>query len=218
MPRQLPCPRIEDEIANSITHGIGLALALVGGVALVAFAARHGGARQIIGCSVFAATLVAVYTASTLSHVFQQPPARTLFRMLDQGCIYLLIAGTFTPLALVYLRGGWWWLLMAAMWTTAILGFLSKVVWAHRVEAVSTALYVAMGWMPVVAAKPMIAAVPAGCLWLMALGGLCYTVGTLFLIFDRKALYLHAVWHILVIAGSAVHYYAILHYLVPATA
>ena len=107
---------------------------------------------------------------------------------------------------------------MTAMWTIALLGFLSKVVWAHRVEAVSTAAYVGMGWLPVMAAKPMIAAVPAGCLWLMAAGGLCYTVGTVFLTFDRKALYLHAVWHIFVIAGSAVHYYAILHYLVPAGA
>jgi hemolysin III len=135
--------------------------------------------------------------------------------MLDQGCIYLLIAGTFTPLALVYLRGGWWWLLMAAMWCVAIVGFASKVLLAHRIEAVSTAAYVCMGWMPVVAAKPMIAIVPAGCLWLMAAGGLCYTVGTLFLTFDRKALYLHAIWHIFVIAGSAAHYFAILLYILP---
>jgi hemolysin III len=211
-------PRIEDEIANSVTHGIGLALSVVGAVALVTFAARNAGLREVIGCSVFAITLVAVYAASTLSHVFQQPRARRMFRMLDQGCIYLLIAGTFTPLALVYLRGGWWWVLMASMWGVAFIGFASKVLLAHRVEAVSTASYVLMGWMPVLAAKPMIAAVPAGCLWLMAAGGLCYTVGTLFLTFDRKALYLHAVWHVFVIAGSAVHYFAILLYILPVSA
>ena len=135
--------------------------------------------------------------------------------MLDQGCIYLLIAGTFTPLALEYLRGGWWWLLMAAMWGIALVGFSSKVLWAHRVEAVSTAAYVCMGWLPAVALKPMIAIVPAGCLWMMLAGGLCYTVGTLFLTFDRKALFLHAVWHVFVIAGSAVHYFTILHYVLP---
>ena len=138
--------------------------------------------------------------------------------MLDQGCIYLLIAGTFTPLALKYLSGGWWWLLLATMWTIAIVGFCSKVLLAHRVEAVSTAAYVVMGWLPVIAAKPMIAAAPSTCLWMMLAGGLCYTVGTIFLTFDRKALYLHAIWHICVIAGSAVHYFAILQYALPSAA
>jgi hemolysin III len=208
--------RIEDEIANSITHGIGLALSLVGGVALVTLAARYAGLREIVGCGIFSASLIAVYAASTLSHVFQAPRARRIFRMLDQGCIYLLIAGTFTPLALEYLRGGWWWLLMAAMWGIALAGFVSKVLLAHRVEAVSTAAYVCMGWLPAVAVKPMISIVPGGCLWMMVVGGLCYMVGTVFLTFDRKALFLHAVWHVFVIAGSAVHYFTILHYVVPA--
>ncbi|HEY1602210.1 MAG TPA: hemolysin III family protein [Pirellulales bacterium] len=211
-------PRIEDEIANSITHGIGLAMSLVGSVAMVTLAVKYAGAREIIGCSIYGASLVAVYAASTLSHVFQHPRARRIFRMLDQGCIYLLIAGTFTPLALEYLRGGYWWLLMTAMWTIAFFGFFSKVVWAHRVEAVSTYAYVCMGWLPVVAAKPMIELIPSGCLWLMLAGGACYSVGTIFLTFDRKALYLHAVWHVFVIAGSAVHYFAILQYVLPAAA
>ena len=211
-------PRIEDEIANSVTHGIGLALALVGAIALITLAVRDAGWRQVVGCAIFGATLVAVYAASTLSHVFQRPRLRRLFRMLDQGCIYLLIAGTFTPLSLEYLRGGWWWVLLTAMWSIAAVGFVTKVFLAHRVEAVSTVAYVMMGWLPVVAAKPMIAIVPSGCLWLMAAGGLCYTIGTIFLIFDRKALFLHAVWHIFVIAGSAVHYYAILQYVVMAGA
>jgi len=135
--------------------------------------------------------------------------------MLDQGCIYLLIAGTFTPLALQYLRDGYWWLLLAAMWMIALVGFTSKVILAHRVEAVATGVYVFMGWLPVLAAKPMIAIVPSACLWMMLAGGLCYTVGTIFLTFDRKALFLHAIWHICVIAGSTVHYFAILHYALP---
>lgn len=206
--------RIQDEIANSITHGIGLALALVGAVALMALAIQDGGAREIVGCAIFAASLVAVYAASTASHVFQKPRLRRLFRILDQACIYLLIAGTFTPLALRYFRGGWWWLLLAAMWGVAIVGFLSKVLWAHRVEAVSTIAYVLMGWMPVLGVKWAIAVVPMGCVWLMILGGLCYTVGVVFLTFDYKALYLHAVWHLFVIAGSTVHYLAIVTYAV----
>ncbi len=208
-------PRIEDEIANSITHGIGLALSVVGAAVLIVAAVRTGGLREVLGCSIYGASLVAVYAASTLSHVVQQPRLRRRFRMLDQGCIYLLIAGTYTPLALQYLRNGYWWVLLAVMWTIAVAGFFSKVILAHRVEAVATILYVLMGWLPVLAAKPMIAAAPAACLWMMLVGGLCYTVGTIFLTFDRKALYLHAVWHIFVIAGSTVHYFAILHYALP---
>jgi hemolysin III len=211
-------PRIEDEIANSITHGVGLALSLVGAVALVMIAARTGDTRDLIGCLVYAASLVAVYAASTLSHLFWQPRLRRLFRMLDQGCIYLLIAGTYTPLALRYLRDGYWWVLLATMWTIAIVGFCSKVFLAHRVEAVSTIAYVVMGWLPVLAARQLIAITPSRCLWMMLIGGLCYTVGTLFLTFDRRALYLHAVWHICVIAGSAVHYFAILQYALPGAA
>jgi hemolysin III len=211
-------PRIEDEIANSITHGIGLALSLVGAVALVMIAARTGDTRAIVGCLVYSASLVAVYAASTLSHLFWQPRLRRVFRMLDQGCIYLLIAGTYTPLSLRYLRDGYWWILLATMWTIAIVGFCSKVFLAHRVESVATIAYVAMGWLPVLAAKPMIAVAPTRCLWMMLIGGLCYTVGTLFLTFDRKALYLHAMWHICVIAGSAVHYFAILQYALPGAA
>jgi hemolysin III len=206
---------IQDEIANSITHGAGMALSLVGAVVLVVLAVQRGGPREIIGCAVYGLSLVGVYTASTLSHVVQEPRLRRKFRMLDQAMIYLLIAGTFTPVALYYLRGGYWWVLFTALWTVAIAGFLSKMLLAHRVDSVAIILYVLMGWMPVVAAKPMIAIVPSGCLWLMAAGGALYTIGTLFLAFDRKAVYLHATWHIFVIAASAVHYYAVLEYALP---
>jgi len=211
-------PRIEDEIANSITHGIGLALSLVGAVVLVVLAVRTADTREVIGCAVYGASLVAVYAASTFSHIFQQPRLRRAFRMLDQGCIYLLIAGTFTPLALKYLSDDYWWLLLATMWMIAIVGFCSKVFLAHRVEAVATPLYVLMGWLPVIAAWHLIAVAPGRCLWMMLIGGLCYTVGTIFLTFDRKALYLHAIWHICVIAGSTVHYFAILEYALPGAA
>jgi hemolysin III len=206
---------IQEEIANSITHGAGVALSLVGAIVLVVLAAQRGGPREIIGCAVYGLTLVGVYTASTLSHVFQEPRWKRAFRMLDQAMIYLLIAGTFTPMSLYYLRGGYWWVLFTAMWIVAALGFFSKILLAHRVDSVAIVLYVLMGWMPALAAKPMIAIVPSECLWLMAAGGVLYTVGTLFLAFDRKAVYMHATWHIFVIAASAVHYYAVLEYALP---
>ena len=206
---------IQDEIANSITHGAGMALSIVGAIVLIALAVQRGGLREIIGCTVYGLSLVGVYTASTLSHVVQEPRLRRKFRMLDQAMIYLLIAGTLTPVSLYYLRGGYWWVLFTALWTVAIAGFFSKMILAHRVESVAIILYVLMGWMPVLAAKPMIAIVPSGCLWLMAAGGVLYTIGTLFLAFDRKAVYLHATWHIFVIAASAVHYYAVLEYALP---
>jgi hemolysin III len=206
---------IQDEIANSITHGAGMALSLVGAIVLVVLAVQRGGPREIIGCTVYGLSLVGVYTASTLSHVVQEPRRRRWFRMLDQAMIYLLIAGTFTPVSLYYLRGGYWWILFSSMWVVAALGFFSKLVLAHRVDSVAIVLYVLMGWLPALAAKPMIAIVPSGCLWLMAGGGALYTIGTLFLAFDRKAVYMHATWHIFVIAGSAVHYYAVLEYALP---
>lgn len=207
---------IQEEIANSITHGAGVALSVVGAIVLVALAVQRGGPREIIGCAVYGLTLVGVYTASTLSHVYQEPRLKRRFRMLDQAMIYLLIAGTFTPVSLVYLQGGYWWVLFTAMWVVAAVGFFSKMILAHRVDSVAIALYVLMGWMPALAAKPMIATVPSGLLWLMAAGGVLYTVGTLFLAFDRKAVYMHATWHIFVIAASAVHYYAVLEYAIPA--
>lgn len=206
---------IQDEIANSITHGAGMALSIVGAIVLILQAIQRGGPREIVGCTVYGLSLVGVYTASTLSHVVQEPRLRRKFRMLDQAMIYLLIAGTFTPLSLYYLRGGYWWMLSTAMWTVAIVGFVSKIVFAHRVESVAIILYVLMGWMPVLAAKPMIAACPGTCLWLMAGGGVLYTLGTLFLAFDRRAVYMHATWHIFVIAASALHYYAVLEYALP---
>jgi len=207
--------RISEEIANSITHGIGLVLAIVGAAALLIRSIEHGDVWHLVGCAIYATTLVALYSASTLSHVFHSSRLRTFFRILDQACIYLLIAGTFTPIALVYLRQGWWLLLFAAMWTIALAGFFSKVFWAHRVEAVSLTLYLALGWMPVLSVRTILHVVPAACLWWMLAGGLCYTVGTIFLSLDRKVPFFHATWHLLVIAGSACHFIGIYAYLLP---
>lgn len=203
------------EIANSITHGLGLALSLVA-VAVLMIAARHCDFWQLLACGIYAATMVSVYAASTLSHIIQQPRLQHFFRMVDQGCIYLFIVGTFTPIAAAYLREGNWWILLSAMWTIALAGFFSKVVLVHRIDGASVAIPVLLGWMPLLGGRPMLELVPAVVVWWVVAGGVCYTVGTLFLMFDHRHRYLHAVWHLFVIAGSACHFWAILRYVVPA--
>jgi hemolysin III len=208
----------EEDKYNTATHALGLMLSLVGFEWLLSRAIRSGDVWQVIGCAVYASALVAVYAASTLSHLFQQPRLRRLFRIMDQAFIFLLIAGTFTPLSLTYLRGGAWWLLFAAVWGIALVGFFSKAIFAHQVDAVSTVLHVALGWLPVVAAKPMITVVPGPLLWWMLYGGICYTAGTFFLRRDDRVPYFHAVWHLLVIAGSACHFWGIYSYCAGAAA
>lgn len=204
-----------EEFANSTTHGIGLLLSMVGGGTLLLAAGQRMNGVLFAGCAVYAATLVALYLASTLSHVYHRSPQKRLLRMLDQGCIYLLIAGSFTPFALAYLSAGSWKFLLAGIWITAIGGFLSKVVWAHRVDSVSVWVYVLLGWMPATATKPIMETVPVDCLLWVGAGGLCYMIGTLFLTCDTKVRYFHAVWHLFVIAGSICHYVVTLRYVVP---
>ena len=207
-----------EELANSITHGAGLLLSIVGGCALLLAADGRVNGTVFAGCAIYSLTLVALYLASTLSHVFHRSPRKRLLRMLDQGCIYLLIAGSFTPFALAYLASGGWLLLLATMWVIAIAGFVSKMVWAHRVDSVSMWVYLALGWMPILAARPIVSAVPLECLfWIMA-GGLSYTIGTVFLTLDERVPYFHAVWHLFVIAGSICHYVVISQFVVPGAA
>jgi hemolysin III len=198
-----------EEYANAVTHGIGLVLSIAGAIVLVAHATSQGDAWHAVGCSVFAATLIAVYAASTLSHSPSSPHQRRLFRTLDQGAIYLLIAGTYTPFALAYLRTGWWLSFLALMWAVALGGFLSKVLYSHRVDAVAVWTYVLLGWMPVISIFSLVELVSAVAMAWILTGGMCYTIGTLFLIYDRERPHFHAVWHTLVIAGSTCHYLAI---------
>jgi len=201
-----------EELLNAVTHGIGLVLSIAGAVVLVACARSQGDAWRVAGCSVYATTLVAVYASSTLSHIALKPKLKRLFRTLDQGFIYLLIAGSFTPFALAYLRTGWWWLLFGLIWAVALFGFFGKILFAHRVEAVSVASYVLLGWMPIIAVMALIELVPAVALWWMLIGGVCYTAGTAFLIHDTKVLHFHAIWHMFVVAGSACHFFSILFF------
>ncbi len=198
-----------DELANLLTHGCGLVLSIVGTAILVNRAVVHGTTLQVIGVSIYGATLMALYAASTLSHTFEQPRLRHFFRTVDQVCIFLLIAGTFTPISLTYLHKGWWWALFASMWILALAGIICKLFYT-RLHSVTLGAYVLLGWLPAAAMKPILAAVPSTVLWWMLAGGLLYTVGTVFLMRDNRVRFFHATWHLFVIAGSACHYCAVL--------
>jgi len=207
---------IEDEIANGVTHGIGLLLAIGGLCSLCVLTAYHGNVWHIVGCSIYGASLVILYTASTLYHSVQRPALKAMLRTVDHAAIFLLIAGTYTPFTLVNLRGPLGWSLFAAVWTLAVIGITMKIVWGHRWQWVSLAMYLAMGWICLFAAKPLMAAIPTGALWLLAAGGVAYTVGTIFYVLDDIR-YFHAVWHVFVMAGSILHFLAVAFYVVPWT-
>ena len=203
-----------EEIANSITHGIGLVGAVVGLVVLATVAAQRGDAWHVVGGSIFGATLVLLYAASTLYHSIPVPRAKRVLRVLDHSAIYLLIAGTYTPFTLVTLRGPWGWSLLGVVWGCAAVGIVLRATVGARWRIVPVVLYVAMGWIVVVAIRPMVHAIPTAGLTLLALGGIAYTAGIAFYAW-RRLPFNHAIWHVFVLAGSALHYFAVLLYVVP---
>ena len=203
-----------EELANALTHGLGATAALAGGAILIALATRYGDGWQLTGAIVFAICLLLLYLASTLYHAIQHPVAKARLKVFDHCAIYLLIAGTYTPFTLVGLRGPWGWGLFAAIWTLALAGVVFKLFYTGRFKLLSTAIYVAMGWLIVVAIKPLFAALDGWTLgWLLA-GGLCYTLGTVF--YHRPAVrYSHAIWHLFVVGGSVCHYVAVMAHVLP---
>jgi hemolysin III len=203
-----------EEIANSITHGIGIVLAIAALVVLTVFSGIYGNARHIVSVSVYGATLILLYTASTLYHSIQQPRVKSILQILDHSAIYLLIAGTYTPFTLVNLRGPWGWSLFGVIWGFAIVGMVFQLSPMRRWHAVSLGLYIGMGWAVVVAIKPLIASVAVGGIVFLVLGGLAYTAGILFYGW-KKLKYHHAIWHLFVLAGSILHFFAVLFYVVP---
>jgi len=209
-----PLYSIKEEIANSITHGVGLVLAIAGLGVLIAFASRLGNAWHVVSCSIFATTLILQYTFSTLYHSIQRPRPKSVLRVLDHSAIFLLIAGTYTPFMLVNLRGTWGWTLFGIVWTLALLGVLFQVSLLHRWQGISLALYIGMGWVVVIAIKPMLDNVAPGGLILLLLGGLAYTSGVGFYLW-KSLRYHHAIWHGFVLAGSILHFFAVLFYVVP---
>ena len=207
---------LREELANAVTHGIGLVLSLVGMPVLILAALDRGERATVIGASVFGATLIALYAASTLYHAIPHPTFKQKLRVVDHAAIYLLIAGTYTPFTLGVLRGTWGWTLFGIVWTLAALGVLFKVLFGSGAMAkLSTAIYVAMGWVIIIAIKPLMASMEYAGLMLLVAGGLCYTGGVIFYV-DRRRAWTHPVWHLFVMGGSICHYFAVLWYAAPA--
>jgi hemolysin III len=200
-----------EEIANSVSHGVGLLAAMAAAPVLVLDAMQRGGTAGILGASVFAATMVLLYLTSTLYHALPQNKAKRVFRALDHGAIFLLIAGTYTPFTLGVLRGTWGWTLLGLVWGLAVAGVILKSVGGLRYPVLSTCLYLGMGWLVLIAVRPLWVHVPlAGLLWLLA-GGIAYTAGVAFFAAQRLR-YSHFVWHLFVLAGTACHFFAVLWY------
>jgi hemolysin III len=205
---------VGEEIANSITHGVGALLSIVGLAVLVGFASLHGNAWHITSCSIFGTTMILLYVASTLYHSIPLANIKGILRQIDHSAIYLLIAGTYTPFMLVNLRGPWGWSLFGVIWGIALLGIILKATSFGRRQGISLGLYLAMSWIVVIAFKPMVAALDKGGLELLLLGGLTYTAGVVFYAWEKLP-YSHAIWHLFVMAGSCLHFFAILFYVIP---
>ena len=202
-----PRPRLE-EAANVLTHGIGVLAALTAAATLIPLAAIRGSASQVVGTSIFVATLVTLYLASTAYHAARTPHLKARLKVVDHAAIYLLIAGTYTPFTLGALGGGWGWSLFGVIWGLAAAGVVFKIFTTGRFRAVSTLLYVAMGWLVIVAVGPLVRQVAWTTMaWLLA-GGLAYTVGTAFYL-ARRLPFGHAIWHLFVLAGSLCHAVAV---------
>lgn len=205
---------IGEEIAHTITHGIGALLSIAGLAVLVSFASLNGDAWHIVSSSIYGATLVLLYSASSLYHGIPHPRAKAFLQQLDHAAIYLLIAGTYTPFLLVSLRGAWGWSLFALIWTVAIVGVVLEFIDSRRFNKLSLWLYLGMGWIVLIAIKPMFNQVEIGGLILLLLGGLSYSLGVIFYIREQMA-YHHAIWHLFVLAGSAFHFFSVLFYVIP---
>ncbi|MBV2123268.1 MAG: hemolysin III family protein [Candidatus Thiodiazotropha sp. (ex Ctena orbiculata)] len=203
-----------EEIAHAVTHGIGVLLSVAGLAILVTYAALYGDVWHITSCSIYGATLILLYSASTLYHGIPMPRAKKLLQRFDHAAIFLLIAGTYTPFTLVNLRGSWGWTLFGLVWGFAIVGVLLELFRDVRLKWLSLSLYLGLGWLVVVAIKPLIDAVEVGGIVLLLAGGLCYSLGVIFYIWRRLA-YHHAVWHLFVLAGSVLHFFSVFFYVVP---
>jgi hemolysin III len=204
-----------EEIANSISHGVALLAALIAAPFLVVAAVQRGAVAGIVGASIFAATMVLLFATSMLYHALpgrKALRAKRVFQIFDHSAIYLLIAGTYTPFTLGVLRGPWGWTLFGLVWSMALAGVVVKAVAGIRYPHLSTALYLLMGWVALIAIKPMWQLMPGwGLFWLLA-GGLAYTLGVVFFALDGRLRYGHFVWHLFVSAGTACHFIAVLYY------
>lgn len=195
-----------EEIANAISHGIGVALSIAALVILVVFASLYGSALHVTSFAIYGATLTILYLASTLYHSFPKGKVKDLFEIFDHSSIYLLIAGTYTPIVLITLKGTLGWTIFGIVWGIAIVGIFFKAFFTKRFMILSTLLYLAMGWLIIFAFKPLLAVITKESLIFLVLGGVLYTVGTIFYVW-RKMKYHHAVWHVFVLGGSICHFF-----------
>lgn len=198
-----------EEIANSITHGTGVALSIAALVILVVFAAKRSDAFKVVSFSIYGATMIMLYLASTLYHAFPQPTVKRFFRILDHSSIFLLIAGTYTPVMIGTIRGGWGWTFFGIIWALAIIGINLKIFAMGKLKMISTIIFVFMGWMVVIAVNPIKQATNHAFLMWMLYGGLAYTLGVVFYAW-KKLPYHHSIWHLFVLGGSICHFFGML--------
>jgi hemolysin III len=205
-----------EEIAHVATHGAGAVASGAGLAILLVYSAWFGDAWHVASSAIFGATMILLYTASTIYHAVPSPRARHVAKILDHASIYLLIAGTYTPFTLLALRGSWGWALLAAVWSLALVGVGLEAFWVYRPRWISAVIYLAMGWMVLLAGRSLVAALPPGALPLLVAGGLLYSLGTIFYVMKRVR-YAHAVWHGFVLGGSTCHYLAVVLLVLPVT-
>lgn len=203
-----------EELLNRCTHGIGALASLIGVIALITLASRQNDVYRTVSACIYGGSMVTFYCLSTAYHSVSKPSARYIFRILDHVSIYLMIAGSYTPFALVTMRGPWGWSLLGTVWGLGTVGAAMKIFMAHRLRYIGPLLYIALGWIVVIAWKPLSAALAASGLLLLVAGGLAYTVGVFFFLCDRLP-YNHAIWHLFVLTGSACHFCAIFFYVIP---
>ena len=203
-----------DELASSVIHGVGIVLSIAGLAMLVAFAALHGNALTVVACAVFGSSLVLLYTASTLYHSISVAAAKPALRALDHIAIYVLIAGTYTPFTLIALPGAWGWSLFVSVWVLALVGSALELGLLRRYHKLAVLLYVGMGWIGMIAFKPLSEHLQNGGMLLLIGGGVAYTAGVPFYLW-RRLPYHHALWHVFVLAGSVLHFLAVLLYVIP---
>ncbi|MEK3734527.1 MULTISPECIES: PAQR family membrane homeostasis protein TrhA [Paenibacillus] len=204
----------KEEIANAITHGIGAALSVAALVLLIVFSSLKGTAWHVVSFTIYGTTMLLLYFNSTLVHSLREGKAKDFFEFLDHSSIYLFIAGTYTPFLLVAVRGPLGWTLFGIVWGVALLGCVFKAFYVKKFLFMSTVFYIAMGWLIVVIWKPLTAAIDPQGIRLLVEGGLLYTLGTVFYVW-RGFPYHHAIWHLFVLAGTVLHFFAILFYLLP---
>lgn len=203
-----------EEVAHALTHGIGAALSIAALVVMLMWSVAYGDVWHVVAASIYGASLILLYTASTLYHAFPWPKVKAYFQQLDHAAIFILIAGTYTPFALINLRGPWGWTLLGVVWGIALIGVAIELGVKNPPKWLSLSLYLGLGWMAVIAIKPMLDNVEMTGLLLLLGGGLAYTLGVVFYVW-RSLPYHHAVWHLFVLAGSIFHFFSIFYYVLP---